>query len=198
METVTGKETNVSNNKNVPNRVNVEAVDRSEIRQYKIRQTKYLYTTRFNNATYSNNRAFCERTKLKGIYNVLTGLPRSVPLQSIVYVLEMNNETHKIMGIGKILNNRRDEIYRVYENDIYNQKHYRVRSRISLENTTDLDENEKALINLLEYHCFYTKGHLKRGQGLTSFPWALLTANAKKGYDILREVEKMFEKRKSI
>ena len=102
------------------------------------------------------------------------------------------------MGIGQILNNRLDEIYRVYENDIYNQKHYRVRSRISLENTTDLDENEKALINLLEYHCFYTKGHLKRGQGLTSFPWALLTANAKKGYDIIREVEKMFEKRKSI
>ena len=157
-----------------------------EVSRYKSQQQSFLYTTRFNNETYQNNREFCKRCGLKGIYCVLTPLPETIPLQSVVYVLEMNNETKKIIAIGKIINERREEVYRVYSKENYNQKHYRVKKRKEVESMTNEQQN---IILQLEYHCFYTKGHLKRGQGLTAFPWLKLTTSAKNGFDIIRYIE---------
>ena len=62
--------------------------------------------------------------------------------------------------------------------------------------TQNLDPVEQEFIQALEYHCFKTKGHLKRGQGLTSFPWYKLATSAKNGFDVLDFLDKMFEKRK--
>ena len=166
-----------------------------ETNDYKIRQTKYLYTTRFNNHTYKNNRDFCIRNHLEGIYSVLSPLPTSIPLNSILYVIEMNNETEKITALSKVYNNRREEIYRIYEKESYNQKHYRAKKRIDVE-TQITDPIEQQFIQTLEYHCFKTKGHLKRGQGFTSFPWYKLATSAKNGFDVLDFLDKMFEKRK--
>ena len=107
----------------------------------------------------------------------------------------MNNETEKITALSKVYNNRREEIYRIYEKESYNQKHYRAKKRIDVE-TQITDPIEQQFIQTLEYHCFKTKGHLKRGQGFTSFPWYKLATSAKNGFDVLDFLDKMFEKRK--
>ena len=167
---------------------------KEEIRQYSLSQTKYLYTTRFSDSTYMSNRMFCDRYNLEGIYCTVSPIPSNrVPLKSIVYVLEMNNTTQTIMAIGKILNNFRDDIYRIYDKEIYNQRHYRVKKRITVEQMT---EEEQVCIRALEYHCFKTKGHLKRGQGLTSFPIVKMTTGKKNGYDVLQAIDQMFISRK--
>lgn len=168
---------------------------KEEIRQYSLSQTKYLYTTRFSDSTYMSNRIFCDRYNLEGIYCTVSPIPSSrVPLKSIIYVLEMNNTTQTIMAIGKILNNFRDGIYRIYDKEIYNQRHYRVKKRITVEQMT---EEEQVCIRALEYHCFKTKGHLKRGQGLTSFPIVKMTTGKKNGYDVLQAIDQMFISRKN-
>ena len=105
----------------------------------------------------------------------------------------MNNTTQTIMAIGKILNNFRDDIYRIYDKEIYNQRHYRVKKRITVEQMT---EEEQVCIRALEYHCFKTKGHLKRGQGLTSFPIVKMTTGKRNGYDVLQAIDQMFISRK--
>ena len=167
---------------------------KEEIRQYSLSQTKYLYTTRFSDSTYMSNRMFCDRYNLEGIYCTVSPIPSNrVPLKSIVYVLEMNNTTQTIMAIGKILNNFRDDIYRIYDKEIYNQRHYRVKKRITVEQMT---EEEQVCIRALEYHCFKTKGHLKRGQGLTSFPIVKMTTGKRNGYDVLQAIDQMFISRK--
>ena len=167
---------------------------KEEIRQYSLRQTKYLYTTRFSDSTYMSNRIFCDRYNLEGIYCTVTPIPSNrVPLKSIIYVLEMNNTTQTIMAIGKILNNFREDIYRIYEKEVYNQRHYRVKKRIAIEQMT---EEERECIRVLEYHCFKTKGHLKRGQGLTCFPLGKITTARKNGYDVLQIIDQMFISRK--
>ena len=167
---------------------------KEEIRQYSLSQTKYLYTTRFSDSTYMSNRMFCDRYNLEGIYCTVSPIPSNrVPLKSIVYVLEMNNTTQTIMAIGKILNNFRDDIYRIYDKEIYNQRHYRVKKRITVEQMT---EEEQVCIRALEYHCFKTKGHLKRGQGLTSFPIVKMTTGKRNGYDVLQAIDQMFKSRK--
>ena len=168
---------------------------KEEIRQYSLSQTKYLYTTRFSDSTYMSNRMFCDRYNLEGIYCTVSPIPSNrVPLKSIVYVLEMNNTTQTIMAIGKILNNFRDDIYRIYDKEIYNQRHYRVKKRITVEQMT---EEEQVCIRALEYHCFKTKGHLKRGQGLTSFPIVKMTTGKRNGYDVLQAIDQMFISRKN-
>lgn len=169
--------------------------NKEEIRQYSLSQTKYLYTTRFSDSTYMSNRIFCDRYNLEGIYCTVSPIPSNrVPLKSIVYVLEMNNTTQTIMAIGKILNNFRDDIYRIYDKEIYNQRHYRVKKRITVEQMT---EEEQVCIRALEHHCFKTKGHLKRGQGLTSFPIVKMTTGKKNGYDVLEAIDQMFISRKN-
>ena len=73
-----------------------------EMREYKVRQNSYLYTNRFNDKTYEENRNFCNRCGLVGVYSCLYPLPESVESNANVYVLEMNNSQKKIMAIGRI------------------------------------------------------------------------------------------------
>ena len=166
-----------------------------EMREYKVRQNSYLYTNRFNDKTYEENRNFCNRCGLVGVYSCLYPLPESVESNANVYVLEMNNSRKKIMAIGRIVNEYRDDIYRIYESHIYNNKHYRVKERIEI---SKMKEDEQEMINALEKQCFYGKGHLMRGKDLRSFPWLKMATCAKNGYDLLEKIRNMFEKRKRI
>ena len=56
--------------------------------------------------------------------DVLSRLIPSVPPDTIIYVLEMNNSTNKIMGIGRIKNKKyaREKIYKSGE---YNRHVYK-------------------------------------------------------------------------
>lgn len=122
--------------------------------------------TRFNNATWEQNMRWKERKEYTGcIYNTPVYIKDNVPLMIIIYVIEMNNDTNKIIGIGKILNKvYTDKTYKIYEDGNYNRFTYRGKKRIDVKDIIS-DKLEK-----LEKRLFTTKSHLKRGQGITQVP----------------------------
>ena len=127
---------------------------------------KKIMVTRFNNNTWKENQQWRERNEFDGcIYNAPVYIKNNIPLMVPIYVIEMNNDINKIMGIGRILNKvYTDKKYKLYEEGNYNRFTYRGKKRIDKDNipTTELEKIETRL--------FTTKSHLKRGQGITQVP----------------------------
>jgi len=137
----------------------------------------HIGTTRFNKLTFGENQAF--RTK-EGIEGCIYGLPVPMPCKvrrgELVYVVEMNVETKKIMGIGRVPNFRCNEKKRnIYAERGYNRFIYMGRRRIPVEGIID-----KESLAILEKVLFKGKGHMCRGQGITRLNPEKLKDNKKK------------------
>ena len=139
----------------------------------------YIATTRFTNYTYNENLKWRERFKWKGcVYGLNKKMPLTVPHLAMVYVIEMNNDQNKIMGIG-LVRNYINPKYKmcIYKSDtnynryIYNSAYRKDRSEL----------NEKFL-EALEIILFTGYGHYKRGQGITVIPWKRFGKNGTKMY----------------
>lgn len=126
-----------------------------------------IMTTRFNNNTWEENCRWREKNNFQGcIYNTPVNIKDNIPLQISLFVIEMNNETNKIEGIGKITNYiHTDRKYKVYSDSNYNRYTYRGKHRINRDIIKDKEKLEK-----LEERLFKGKGHLKRGQGILNVP----------------------------
>jgi hypothetical protein len=170
-----------------------EPVGISEIRMYRLERQISLYTTRFNNETYLQNQRAKKRLKKASLYCNPTSLPQDVKQESPVFVLELNNSENKIMGIGLIYNIYNDnKVYRIYDNDFYNQPFYEGKYHIS---RSQMTSKELEFLDALEKICFYGKSNLKRGHKMTSFPWKIILNCAKHGVHILKQMEEMFHSR---
>ena len=124
-----------------------------------------MLTARFTNETYMENKRYRENNLIKCIYNGSLPISDKLPYQDY-YVIEMNNTTNKIMGIGKISKNLQPTV-QIYTNKYYNRYTYKGIQHITLENITP---EEKEIIMEIEKKIFYGKGHIKRGSSVTSFP----------------------------
>ena len=122
--------------------------------------------SRFTNKTYEENKRWKENNNVKCIYG--SSLPISPNLPTIEYFLiEMNVETNKIMGIGlieKLIAPKAN----IYSNPYFNRYFYKGKYHIPIEMINNSD-----IIIELEKLLFYGKTHLKRG-GTTLFPKKLL------------------------
>lgn len=129
----------------------------------------FLVTSRFNNETISENRAFKSAfSDIKCIYGAPIQLSPKIQPTSIIYVIEMNNDTNEIEGIGVIKNKPNVKLeYTPYENRHYNRFVYIGNYYISKEVLVTYNEN---VIKLLEILLFKGKTHMKRSSGLTLFP----------------------------
>ena len=130
---------------------------------------KYLMVTRFNNITWNQ---LCTYKKNKNINGALYGSPtrivESIPLKAKLFILEMNNDTNMIMGVGLIKNYlKMNEYHNIYTWGNWNRFTYKGKYRIS---RNDMTRNEVSLIEKMESKVFKTKKHLKRGQGIQSVP----------------------------
>ena len=127
---------------------------------------KKLMVTRFNNETWRHNQRWREKNDFNGcVYNAPVYIKENIPLMITIYVIEMNNDMNKIMGIGRILNKvHTDRKYKIYEDQNYNRFTYRGKQRI------ESDEIEPIDLEKMEKRLFKSKGHLKRGQGITRVP----------------------------
>lgn len=130
----------------------------------------YIGTTRFNNKTWSENVKWREKHQHKGcVYALKKRIVQSVPKNAIIVVLEMNNDTNKIMGIG-IIKNKRDMTQNIkiyYNNDIYYNK-------FVYHSNMRMDRNQipyMKMIEVFEDLVFRGSKHIKRGLGITIFPW---------------------------
>lgn len=145
----------------------------------------YIGTTRFNNFTYKENLLWRERHKWKGcIYGCNKKIPLHVPYMAVVYVIEMNNDENKVMGIGVVRNyiNSKYKIC-VYKSDP-NYNRYIYNSIIR----KDRYEINKNLLLALELILFTGYGHFKRGQGITIVPWKRFGKNGKGIYELFTKL----------
>ena len=110
---------------------------------------KKLMVTRFNKETWAQNQRWREKNDFTGcVYNAPVYIKEDIPLMIIIYVIEMNNDMNKIMGIGRILNKvHTDRKYKIYEDQNYNRFTYRGKQRIERDNIDpiELEKIEKRL-----------------------------------------------------
>jgi hypothetical protein len=145
----------------------------------------YIGTTRFTDSTYAENLEWRERFKWKGcVYGCNKKMPMKVPYMAAVYVIEMNNDTNEIMGIG-LVRNYINPKYKmcIYKSDTnYNRFIYNSAMR------KDRSEINKKLLCALELIVFKGSGHFKRGQGVTVIPWKRFGVNGKYIYKLFQNL----------
>lgn len=174
------------------NVVTSHKVYRQQIKQYRTQLTKSLLTTRFNDETWEQNKKYREEKELPGCIYCSPG-PISVKIQpeQIAFILEMNNDKNKIMGIGMIRNHPHINIYQIYENDSYNRYVYIGKTRID---RSEMNEEEERIMKAFDILCFKGNRHMKRGHGLKSFPIEMLY-NCSKELDLVEYITNMFKTR---
>jgi hypothetical protein len=94
--------------------------------------------------------------------------PRVLPRERI-FVLEMNNDTNRVVGVGMIQNTPSTKRFRKYDNHSYNRYLYEGDHRILVSQMTI---TERAVIWIMERLLFYGSRHMKRGQGISLVPRA--------------------------
>jgi hypothetical protein len=161
---------------------------------------KFIATTRFNNETWKENQDFIKEhtptntsknsKPIRCIYPV-SHIIQAVPKNSIFYILEMNNQTNRIMGIGLVKNTPIYNKYNVYKKSTYNQFSYLGYYRIDRK---DMDETEEVIMRVFDHYCFKGKTHLKRLKGIKLFPKKILD-NCESILDLLDFITKMFLQR---
>jgi hypothetical protein len=132
----------------------------------------FLVTTRFNQHTFELNCKYRARFNRPCIYCTPMPISSDIPSRFKVYVIEMNNTTNKIEGIGVILNfpdwSLPEVSYHECENNNEHLNRYRYLGINHINRTT-----LSTLFPQLEYietALFTGKSHSKRGNGLLKFP----------------------------
>ena len=145
--------------------------------------------TRFNNETWDENKRYRENNNLSNaiIYGTPVKINHTVNNTTMIYVLEMNNSINKIMGIGLVKNISYPRL-KIYSVGDYNRYIYKSNYRIDKDNFNKI---EIKLIEQIESLVFTSKGHMKRGVGITILPNKLyshtkLNDNGKNVIDYLK------------
>ena len=168
--------------------------EKQKLKDYKKEMTKFIMTSRFNNATWEENIRYRGRLNHHGcIYCCPVQVTQKIPYDSLMFVLEMNNDTNEIIGIGMVKNHPIMDKYKVYENGNYNRYVFVGNTRID---RSDMNEDEESVMQLFDMLCFKGNRHMKRGQGLRSFPMDMLYELSKK-LDLTTFIVEMFKRRMS-
>jgi hypothetical protein len=155
--------------------------------------SKFIVTSRFNNSTWSENEKFRKKhSALKCIYCAPEEVSKTIPSDAIMFVMEMNNDTNKIIGIGMVRNHSYSGVYNVYDDGNYNRYTYIGKMRIS---RSEMTEHEEKMMTVLDKLLFTGIRHMKRGQGLRCFPIKTLYECKEKKLDLVDYISKMFKAR---
>jgi hypothetical protein len=164
------------------------------VNEYRKNMRKYLLTSRFNEDTWNENKKYREENANIGcIYCCPDPVSQKIPAESIMFILEMNNDTNKIMGIGMVRNKSLSRRIQVYKDGNYNRYVYTGKLRISRE---EMNTEEETIMKVFDQLCFKGNRHMKRGQGLKSFPIEMLY-NCSRMLDLVDFISKMFKTRLS-
>lgn len=150
----------------------------------------FLVSTRFNDETWEENRKYRNKNGIKCIYGSPLEFTKRIFVDSNVFVVEMNNSTNKLEGIGLIKNRPYlDKYYKIYQDGNYNRYIYKSDYHIDREQLLIMNED---LVRIFDYILFKEKTHLKRGSGFTSIPEKLLTHPICEKRDIIRTLKNIF------
>ena len=138
-----------------------------------------IYTTRFTTETYEENRAY-KQNILDGfqgsLYSTTLPFPVNASLSKYFFVLDMNNTTNKLMGVGFVKNIlAKDQKIRVHKRQGFNLNIFKSDFYISLDSMGSLEKGGRSLWKTyiakeFETYLFYGKSHMKRGGAFTRFP----------------------------
>tara|TARA_Y100000768_G_C23991185_1_gene693366 strand:- start:7226 stop:7882 length:657 start_codon:yes stop_codon:yes gene_type:complete len=134
-----------------------------------------IYTTRFNNITYEENVQFKKNSSFNGcIYGV--DKLQTHNRNKVLFVLDMNNDKNKIMGIGIIICSlSKNQDIDIYSKDQYNKYIYKGNYYINiLNNPNILSHWKKFIYDEFERNLFWGKSNQKRSRGITRFPFKLI------------------------
>ena len=148
--------------------------------------------TRYSNQTWSERTSWlAENPDHACIYKSPVPIKSDIPYEASLFVLEMNNDTNQIMGIGRIVNEiRADRSYRIYGDQNYNRYTYLGRQR--LDRAVIMQRKENAcVIETLERMLFYGARHAKRGQGIHELPVRI--RNNKPGFSFTQFCAGLFQ-----
>lgn len=133
-----------------------------------------ILTTRYDNETYNEYIRWRQNNNYSGcIYNLKKRISDNNLYDRPYFVLEMNNDINKIMGIGIIHNKISLKKVNIFSNPYFNRYCYEGKKHrliYSNEGTCLTKEDSDILFDLFEKIIFYGKGHMKRGQSMTHFP----------------------------
>lgn len=150
-----------------------------------------IISTRYTTETLDEKRKFMAEHHLDGC---LYGAPQppspKILLDTLMFVIEMNNSKNKIEGIGLIRNKPIiDKYYKIYNDANFNR--YIYRSNYYIERET-LERYNNDLVKIFDYILFKEKTHLKRGCGFTTVPEKLLRHKICNGLDLKKELQNIF------
>jgi len=150
----------------------------------------YIVTGRFNNQTLEDNYEYRRKHNYRCIYCCPSELSPKISYNSSVFVIEMNNSTNKIEGIGFIKNKTENKrYYKVHKEGNTNRFIYIGNYFISRE---ILNRYNEELVFVLENLLFKGYTHSKRGNGLTLFPEKLYNSEKCNNIDIKNEIKNIF------
>lgn len=148
-----------------------------------------LASARFNQKTYREREEFMRRNDIECIYGAQLKIKPKVALNQLLLVVEMNNETNKIMGIGLIRNILCDP-QDIYDDPNYNRFIYMGKYRITRE---QMEEQDKKTVEIFDLILFKGYTHIKRHSGITIIPPALLSCDRVENIDLTKKVKSMFK-----
>ncbi len=119
-------------------------------------------TTRFTTETWAENSRYRDTHQERCVYGLGVPISEKHPYGPL-YILEMNNTTNQLMGIG-ILTKKIHPRVSIYVNPYYNRYIYKGNHYIPASDIP-LPIREE-----LETRLFKGRGHLKRGKSMTQFP----------------------------
>lgn len=125
----------------------------------------YIACIRFSNKTYEENMNYRIKYEEPVIYGLTLKIREKYPIASLIFVVEMNNDTNKIEGIGLIKNLLvHDKRHKIYDNNEYNRYIYRGKYWLNREQINDYN---KEIVEIFDNILFKGKSHLKRRLGIT-------------------------------
>jgi len=154
----------------------------------------YIAATRFNEETYKENMEYREKHDIPVIYGTNIRIRHTYPIGVCIFVVEMNNDTNRILGIGLIKNEQfiSEKKIRIYSNPDYNWNIYKGDYWLSREQITEIDPY---LVEIFELILFKGKSHLKRVTGISLLTDKLMTNWRFDLPDIKNKVKHVFTNR---
>ena len=149
-----------------------------------------IVTGRFNNETRDANYAYRKKNGFNCMYCCPTELSSKIEYDTPVFVIEMNNATNKIEGIGLIKNKLETKKYYKVHSDGNTNRYIYIGNYFIDRNI--IDDYNNPLLNALEEILFKGKNHSKRGRGLTIIPQNALNRDICKGIDVRKEIKELF------
>ena len=130
-----------------------------------------IYTTRFTSDTYYQNMRYKQNINWNGaLYSTMLMFPVNTP-DKLLFILDMNNTTNKIVGIGLVQNLlAKDQSPNIYSNPAFNNYLYKSTYHISLDDCEEISSWRTFIEDEFEAKLFYGKSHSKRGGSFMTFP----------------------------